>query len=241
MLAGLPAGALALRFIERSHRTHLIFAPAAQSFCREVAMSGIVTMVALLLPGQAHAEEHFELAAGFFGGQRSLGQAPFAHVSGGSGAAGLLEPFSQVPYQSSAMIGPKLELRVVPQPLRLTLGAQRVFPTWSDHDSVTLSDGRIATATGLSVWDLRFGIGYEPPHRTVTPFVDLLGDAHLASSSVAIDGESVLYTSESFSLGSRAGLRVMLGEHTFIEAAGELGLVGPLGWSSHLMIGAGGF
>ena len=87
MLAGLPAGALALRFIERSHRTHLIFAPAAQSFCREVAMSGIVTMVALLLPGQAHAEEHFELAAGFFGGQRSLGQAPFAHVSGVSGAA----------------------------------------------------------------------------------------------------------------------------------------------------------
>jgi hypothetical protein len=186
-------------------------------------------------------QPHAEVAIGFMGGVRSYGNAPFAVDGKGGDRAGIEKPFDALPFQDSVVFGPRLEMRVVVTPIRVTVGYQRPYPTWNGLEGtrVTLPDGQAVAAStrGLTVDELRFGLGVEAPLGPVSPFVDLVGDIALSRADLSIDGSPVSYTSESFSLAARGGMRVQTHDVMFVEVAAEAGLVGAHDWSGHLMVG----
>jgi len=206
-----------------------------------VAMMMLGGSAQAIAKDQLSQEPHAEVAVGFMGGVRSSGAAPFAVKGKASGDAGLEKPFEASPFEDSAVVGPRVEMRVVVTPIRLTVGYQRPYPTWHGLQStrVTLPDGRDVTAStrGLSIDELRFGLGVEAPLGPVSPFVDLVGDMGWSRAELAVDGSSASYVSESFSLAARGGLRVQTHDVVFVEVAGEAGLVGAHDWSGHVMVG----
>jgi len=210
-------------------------------------MSRTLWIALLLAPSAAFADDlisenpHFEMSVGFMGGVRSYGAAPFAIEGRTDTLAGLDEPFEIVPFEDSVVFGPRWESRVVLSPIRLTLGYQRPYPTWSGLEGTRaeLPDGsRVSVeARGLKVDEVRFGLGIEAPNTRVTPFVDLVGDVSWVRAELAVDGAPASFATESFSLAGRGGLRFQTHDNVFVEAAGEYGLVGANDWSTHLMVG----
>lgn len=186
---------------------------------------------------------HVELEGGFFMGDRSLGIAPF-ELEGEDGRpiGGLDAPFEEYPLRAALVAGPRLEARVVAPPLRGSFGVQLVFPQWdvlppevSEWDGAhvpVLSSVRSTVAS-----DLVFAIGAEAPLGVCAPFAEVVGTIHSTRVSLEVDGIPASYTSKSFSLGPRAGLRLQVSDHTFLQAAGEWTPFGPSRWGATLGVG----
>jgi len=201
----------------------------------------------MLMPTAALADDllsensHFEMSVGFMGGMRSYGAAPFAVDGKTDTLAGIEEPFVLIPFEDSAVFGPRWETRVVLSPIRMTLGYQRPYPTWTGLEGTRATgpagEKYEVSARGLKADELRLGLGVEVPTSRVTPFVDLVGDIAWVRADLAVDGVPVQYSSESFSLATRGGVRIQTHEAAFVEVAGEYGLVGANDWSAHLMVG----
>ncbi len=209
---------------------------------KRFALAALFLFPGAALAGDIMSEEtHLEIGVGFMGGVRSYGSAPFAIASDNEGLAGLDEPFVLIPFEDSAVFGPRWESRLVLSQIRMTLGYQRPYPTWEGLESTRATgvDGEklSASARGLRANELRFGLGLEPPTGKVTPFVDLVGDIAWVSTDLAVAGDAATYTSESFSLAARSGLRIQAADYVFVEAAGEYGLVGPNEWGAQLTVG----
>ena len=96
---------------------------------------------------------------------------------------------------------------------------------------------RSVSVRSLGTKDLRFGIGGEYPIGPVAPFVDLLGAVHWVSTTLAIDGAPVDYSSTGFAFAMRAGLRLHVRRWFFATAAAEVGLVGDETWGCELGVG----
>ena len=207
-----------------------------------IALAALILFPTGALAGDVMSEEtHFELAVGFMGGVRSYGHAPFAIASDNVGLAGLDEPFVLIPFEDSPVFGPSWESRLVLSQIRMTLGYQRPYPTWEGLESTRATgvDGQklAASARGLRANELRFGLGLETRSGKVTPFVDLVGDIAWVSTDLAVNGDAATYTSESFSMAARGGVRLQAADYVFVEVAGEYGLLGPNEWGAQLMVG----
>lgn len=186
-------------------------------------------------------EDRFELTAGFLGGARSYGWAPFAVSAPRSAPAGIDAPFEAAPFQDTLVFGPAWESRIVVQGIRGTVGVQLPFPDWEDRadHTATLSDGTAASAEarGMLAPEIRLGLGFEPRIGPVTPFVDLVGDIHLVQAELAIDDKPSTWHSRSFSLAPRAGVRVELGDAVFTEVSADYGVFGAHEWGAQWMVG----
>lgn len=192
-------------------------------------------------------EVHVELEAGFLGGDRSLGNAPFARIDAdGRPLADLDDPFAGYPLRDAFVVGPRVEARVVAPPLRASLGWQRPYPDWgSPIPDERERDGAgapvVSSVRALRTDEVVLGVGLEAPTGLVAPFVDLVGTVHVSKVALAVDGVAAEYASESFSLGPRAGLRVQVSDHTFVQAAGEWVIAGPGTWGATVGIGVAAY
>ena len=186
---------------------------------------------------------HGELEVGFFGGSRALGEAPYELVEAGDErpVAGLDDPFAAYPLTDALVIGPRVEARFVAPPLRLGVGWQRVYPDWEPVDDHREPDGAgapaISSVRRFTTDEARFAIGLEVPTGLVVPIVDLVGDVHLSTVALEIDGVPATYRSESFSLGGRAGLRAQVSDATFLQVSGEVSPLGPFSWGASVGVG----
>jgi len=219
-----------------------------ESFMRNQCIAVFTTLaIATALPAAAHAgdliseENHFELSVGFMGGARSYGEGSFQMNRGDSDIAGARDPFDSGLYRNVPVVGPRWESRMVVSHTRLTLGYQIPFAVYEPQDEHVLID----TPTGqkdvapesLFAHEIRFGLGAEVPAEHVAPFVDLVGDLHLVNTTLAVDGEPTRFRSTSFSMAARAGARIQIEEHIFVEVSGEVGIVGPTQYGGQVMVG----
>ena len=144
-------------------------------------------------------------------------------------------------YRNTPVTGPRWESRAVIHHTRLTLAYQIPFPVLDlDENPMTLetSDGlHQVQAEGLFAQEVRFGLGGEIPAQRFAPFVDVIGDLHIVTTTLAVDGQPMRFNSMSFSMVARAGTRIQLAEHWFVEASGEVGIVGPNQYGGQLMVG----
>lgn len=188
------------------------------------------------------AEPHLELSMGFHGGERTYADAPMRHTGDGAdGLAAMRDPLLAWPTGRATVIGPRWESRVVLQPLRMTLGYQLAVPVYDTPQRGTTHrvGGEAVVVYPETVWahEVRFGLGLEASRGPVAPFVDLTGDLLWLDTSLSIDGQTVAYEAMAFSLSARAGLRVHLRDHLFVEVAGERGLLGVSEWGAQLNVG----
>lgn len=185
---------------------------------------------------------HVELEAGFLGGVRELGEAPFRQVDDDDRPiAGLDDPFAAYPLTDALVVGPRVEARLVVPPLRVSAGWQRVYPDWQPVDAVREPDAAgtpvVSSVRALTVDEARIGIGVEAPTGLVVPFLDVVGDVRIARVSLEVDGRPAEFRSETFSLGARAGLRAQVSDVTFVQGSAEVLPLGPLSWGGSLGIG----
>ena len=187
-------------------------------------------------------ENHFEFSVGFLGGMRSYGEGSFQMKQASTtDIAGIRTPFLGDLYRNTPVTGPRWESRAVIHHTRLTLAYQIPFPVLDlDENPMTLetSDGlHQVQAEGLFAQEVRFGLGGEIPAQRFAPFVDVIGDLHIVTTTLAVDGQPMRFNSMSFSMVARAGTRIQLAEHWFVEASGEVGIVGPNQYGGQLMVG----
>lgn len=187
-------------------------------------------------------EPHTELLVGFHAGQRSYGHAPFQIVDDQRALGGLDEPFAAYPLNDAVVMGPRAEGRVVVPPLRVTGGWQRAYPDWEQAVPDTSElDGKgnavQSSVRGLRTDEVVMGIGMEAPTGLVVPWLDLVGIVHVSRLALEVDGRSVDYHDESFSLAGRAGIRWQVGDHVFVEASGEYSPIGIRSWGAGVGLG----
>jgi hypothetical protein len=192
----------------------------------------------------------YEINMGFSGGAIDPSSLPLIFGSGAaqgvSGATGLTAPFGGPSVRSLITAGPAWETRTVNRHVRFTLGVQRPFAQFRQGalDGETNAGGSPLVGSpvrvsprSLSLWVFRLGLGAEYTFGRVTPFVDLLGDVQLASADVVVEGQRGTYTSSSFAMVGRAGVRVRLDEHLFVGVAAEFGLLGAQRFGGSVVAG----
>jgi hypothetical protein len=186
---------------------------------------------------------HVELEVGFYGGDRSLGRAPFEIVDeDGRKIAGLDGAFNEYPLRNAIVAGPRTEFRIVAPPLRAAVGGQVVFPRWDElppevpeHDSEGVPV--ITSIRGARMHDVVLAVGLEAPTGVLVPFVDLVGTVHLTQVALEVSGQPATFQSRSFSMGGRGGLRLQFDEHAFLQGAGEYTPFGPSRWGATVGVG----
>lgn len=193
--------------------------------------------------GVLSERDHVEIEGGFYMGDRSLGIAPFQlEDEDGRPIAGLDEAFGEYPLRAALVAGPRAEARYVAPPLRGSVGFQVVFPQWDVPipESSEVDGGQtlvISSVRSLAATDLVFAIGAEAPLGVLAPFIEAAGTIHRTKVALEVDGKPAHYTSQSFSIGPRAGVRLQFGEHTFVQGAGEWTPFGPSRWGATLGVG----
>lgn len=194
--------------------------------------------------GQEDACDHFELTMGFLAGARRYGNESFAHSGGGgdlAGSGGLVEPFSNPPYDNVPVFGLRYDLRLVVSYVRMTVGVDFPFAYLQPADTrATYDVGGVPSeivVRKIRPYELRFGIGGEYPIGRFAPFVDLIGEVDWVKTELSIAGQTVRYEANSFGFSARAGVRAYLRDWFFIAAAGEIGIVGNRLWGAELSLG----
>ncbi|MEZ4408985.1 MAG: hypothetical protein R3A52_21315, partial [Polyangiales bacterium] len=136
----------------------------------------------------------------------------------------------------STGLGLRYDLRLVLSGVRMTAGVDLPFTAFGDVPQ-SLSDARAVTPRSMWSWNLRFGLGGELSFGAVTPFVDLVGAVHNASTTLTVDGAAREYAASRFGFSARGGVRVSLKRWFFVSASGEVGVVGPTTWSADVGVG----
>jgi hypothetical protein len=191
--------------------------------------------------------DHVEFTMGFLGGQRAYDSLAFALDSASAanqipGAAKLTQPFTQAPYKSVDMLGLRYELRVHIAYARMTAGFDLPFSVYNQVGTAASYDVggqmRSVAVQSLSAKEAHFGLGAEVPFGRFVPFVDLIGGVHWVSTDLTIDGLQGSYSSTAFAMSLRGGARAYMRRWFFVQAAGEVGLLGDLRWNAELSVGA---
>ena len=188
---------------------------------------------------------HLELTLGFMGGGRDYRKSGFTYATGAGGdvegGRGLVEPMQRFPYVGTQLFGPTWEVRAVVERVRLTIGVQKPFTAYSLADGTgTYPVGgvdREVSTRALSIWELRFGLGYEYTFGRFTPFVDLIGHVDWISSELTVDAAPATYRAQSFAFAAHLGVRVRVGDYLFIAPSGEVGITGDIKWGAQLVVG----
>lgn len=194
-------------------------------------------------PNDVAGWDHLELSMGFAAGARSWSGQSFAFEGGGAGdiagAAALVEPFSNEPFDDAAVYGLTYDARLVVSYVRMTVGIGFPFPSYQAATRSVMVDGeeRALTVQSLSAFELRFGIGGEYAIGAIAPFVDLLGAIHWIDATLTVDGAEARYAAQTFAFSARAGLRLHVRKWFFAAASGEIGLVGDVKWGADLSVG----
>ncbi|MFT3840679.1 MAG: hypothetical protein QM723_27060 [Myxococcaceae bacterium] len=190
-------------------------------------------------PAPYQASQHFEAAFGFMGGQRDLGHNSYQFTP--RAAQRVLAPLTTDPYNQLPVAGIDWELRMVVSDLRMAVGAQKPFAgiAYDPVQFVDVTDNAMHTLTprSLSMWDVRFGLGYEHRFKALTPFIDLVGDVQSIHSDLIIDGQQKSYGEWTFAFSVRAGFRFYLPHYMFIAPSVEVGVYGPSRWAATIQTG----
>ena len=192
---------------------------------------------ALLASAAARAtprvDDHFEATMGFVAvghDHRDTGFSPRGS------SPPLTEVFRGAPYDGAVGLGLRYDVRLVLSGVRMTAGLDLPFTSFGGVPR-SLSESRAVTPRSMWSWNLRFGLGGELSFGPVTPFVDLLGAVHNASTTLSVEGASSEYAASRFGFSARAGLRVALKRWFFVTASGEVGIVGPTTRGAELGVG----
>jgi hypothetical protein len=108
-------------------------------------------------------------------------------------------------------------------------GAPRQYTI--DGAQVDIGVGRV------DPYELRFGLGVEVPVGPVVPFVDLVGAVQWVDVTLASGKDTAAYESTGFGFAARAGAQLFVDDYLFVEAAGEIGLIGATVWTATLSVG----
>ena len=185
-------------------------------------------------------QDHFELTFGFMAGQRDYTTSSFAYQEG-DGSQSLTQPFEQTPFDNLTVMGLRWELRGVISYVRMTMAFDLPFSSFRAPDTTATYtvEGVESEVIVQSVrpYDLRFGLGGEYSFGTVAPYADLIGGLNWTDVDLTVGGQSVSYSSQTFNLSARAGLRVYLRDMFFIGVSGEAGILGNVTWSAGLTAG----
>ncbi len=191
------------------------------------------------------AGDHFEFTMGFLAGERSYAKTSFQFEEGtaeGIGGGGLVEPFVKAPFDRASVLGLRYDLRLVMSYIRMTIGFDLPFPTYTASDSTAIYDvsgtQRTVTVQSVSAKELRFGIGGEYPFaKKFAIFADLVGGVHWVDTELAIDGYKADYGATTFAFSGRGGLRAHVRKWFFATASGEVGIIGDIRWNAELSVG----
>ena len=83
------------------------------------------------------------------------------------------------------------------------------------------------------------GLGGEVTFGPVTPFLDVIGAVQWTSADLSVGGQIRTWDATGFGFATRAGARVDIRDWFFVQASGEVGLVGDVTWSAALSVGFG--
>ncbi|MCA9647654.1 MAG: hypothetical protein H6718_17860 [Polyangiaceae bacterium] len=185
--------------------------------------------------------DHGEFTMGFIGGQRSYTQTNFSQVGSGE-RLNLDAPLSGAPYDRVAALGLRYDARLVVSYVRMTVGFDLPFATYSTGDSTQTYDiagqQREVTSRSLDIKGLRFGIGGElPTGSPITPFVDVMGTVNFLDTTLVVDDESYDFDATSFGFSVRGGVRLQVRRWFFAQLAGEVGIASDVVWGGELSVG----
>lgn len=189
--------------------------------------------------------DHFEMTMGFLGGQRSYSDLGFGFTGDGAaaslGADKLVKPFQRAPFDKVEVLGLRYDARLVLSHIRMTAGFDFPFPRYPQAAATgQYSVGgasRTVTLQSFSMKEGRFGLGGEYAFGPVVPFVDLMGGYHWVNADLAVDGQKASYSASSFAFTLRGGARLHVKKWFFVQAAGEVGLIGDTRWNAELGVG----
>lgn len=190
--------------------------------------------------------DRFELSVGFMGGGRDYRESGFVYAGGPGGdvpfGQALIEPLQRFPFVNARLFGPSWEVREVTSGVRFSVGLQKPFASFNTSAGTATSQvGGVdleVSSRALSMWELRFGLGYEYTFaKRFTPFVDLIGQLDWVSAELTIGGAQARYQAQSFAFSAKAGVRVLVSKWVFIAPSAEIGLVGDVRWGAQLVAG----
>lgn len=190
-------------------------------------------------PRETISNHYVELTMGFIAGGRRYSDASFA--SQDSSAPAFVEPFNNAPFNSANAFGLRYDLRAIVSYVRMTIGIDIPFPAYriADTQANYMLNGmtHAVSVQSLHPYELRFGIGGEYPIWIFAPFLDLLGTAYWANTSLSVDDNKADYQAQGFGFSLRAGCRVHLRSWFFTQLSGDIGVYGPVVWNAELSIG----
>ena len=188
-------------------------------------------------PAFADRDNHFDMSFSFLAGQRSYDGATFG-FSDGTASPSLGGSFQSPPFTGVSVAGPGGEANLVISRVRFTIGIQRPYASLaSDQRKIQLADASSVQVHGLSVFEVRYGLGYEYPFDRFTLFADLMGTADSLSALLTVGDDQATYKSENFAYSGRIGGRYAINRHYYFHASAEFGMVGNIDAGGYLGVG----
>jgi len=182
-------------------------------------------------PAMDIEDGHIEYGFGFMVGQSDFAGSAWSPIDAQGNAQ--IGAFSRHPFEEVTVSGFHIDQRLVWNQLRVGIGYQRGFPSYSFQEA-TRKDTSVQY---FAEHQLRLAIGAIAPSTPVAPYMDLAGDVTELRSVIAVGNKQERYRSTDFGLALVGGVRAQTGEHTFLAIQGEYGLTGAESWGVQATVG----